>query len=281
MQRFWPEMPLKTNLIKHQKVSVLDETKNNGFFSGNKIRKLSFLDSLSDLKGILSFGSKYSNHCVACAYYAWKINIPCILLILDNSSDELDAFPNVRLSKSLGAKTVHISIQEAYEKIEAYKINYSEYFFIPGGGHITQGFNAYHDLGLELLKEDSLKSIEWILLPYGTGTTASGFLKAIGDKNIKIIGVSVAREKSKCLDALSEYITEEDLSNLVIVDQFSSDYGITYDSDAELTKKFFGDYGIIVDPIYNIRSIRYFYENNLQTSHGLIIVTGGLGNMYL
>lgn len=273
---------IKYNLEKFVDIYILDESNNNGFFSGNKYRKLSYILRNFNNAGILTCGSKFSNHCIATAYYSKRLKTKVILLILSEEKFDIYKYPNIKLAEKLGAEIVWIKTSKATEKINYYKEKYSDYLWIPAGGHTREGMLSYFDLTKHIFNENKeLYEIEWILLPYGTGTTALGILKAINElnKNIKVIGVSVSRNKKRCLKAALDFADKNELNNLQIIDKFSGKYGKLNDIDKKYQDRFFHEYEIYVDPIYNVRSIRYFYEMKLKK--GLIVNTGGEGNLFL
>ena len=276
------KLNIKYELNKIDDIYLLDESNNNGIFSGNKYRKLSYILKNFNKAGILTFGSIFSNHCVAAAYYAKRLQTKIILLIIPENKMDINKYPNIKLAKRLGAEIVCIKASEATLKIDYFKKEYSDYLWIPGGGHTKEGMLSYFDLTKHIFSENKeLYEIEWILLPYGTGTTALGILKAINElnKNIKVIGVSVSRNKKRCLKAALDFADKNELNNLQIIDKFSGKYGKFNNIDKKYQDRFFHEYVIYIDPIYNIRSIRYFYEMKLE--NGLIINTGGGGNLYL
>ena len=69
------------------------------------------------------------------------------------------------------------------------------------------------------------------------------------------------------------------MENLKIADDFSGKYGKILKDDKNIREKFRKEYKILIDPIYNIRSINYFYKHNLK--NGMIINTGGCANNLL
>ncbi|MBN1797208.1 MAG: pyridoxal-phosphate dependent enzyme [Spirochaetales bacterium] len=263
---------------------VLDETLICGIVGGNKLRKLEYILNGKNPKGIITMGSVYSSHCMAVAYWGIKNNIPVHLIIICDKQHEntLNKYPYLILCRKLGAKLNFISDEKAHDFIENYKNRYSDFLWIPGGGHTREGLEAYKDLFLRILKDnDELHVIDWILLPYGTGTTAFGIVAALNELNldIRVIGVSVSRNKERCLDAASEFLEKSEMQKLLINDRFAGRYGRRDDYQNKYFKKFFKQTGIMADPIYNIRSIEYYYDEKL--SNGLIINTGGTGNLYL
>jgi 1-aminocyclopropane-1-carboxylate deaminase/D-cysteine desulfhydrase-like pyridoxal-dependent ACC family enzyme len=263
---------------------VLDETLICSTVGGNKLRKLEYILNGKNPKGIITMGSVYSSHCMAAAFWGIKNNIPVHLIIIcDNQQkNAVNKYPYLILCQKLGAKLNFISDEEAHGFIENYKSKYSDFLWIPGGGHTREGLDAYYDLFLRILNENKkLHEIDWILLPYGTGTTALGIVAALNELNadIRVIGVSVSRNKKRCLDAAFEFMQKSDLTKLLIDDRFAGRYGQMNEYQNKYFKSYFKQTGIMVDPVYNIRSIEYYYDEKMR--NGLIINTGGTGNLYV
>ena len=76
-----------------------------------------------------------------------------------------------------------------------------------------------------------------------------------------------------------EFLDEDYLDNLKIIDDYSGMYGKILEEDKGNQEKFFNDHQLLVDPIYNIRSVNYYYKNNL--TNGMIVNTGGSANNFL
>ncbi len=228
----------------------------------------------------MTHGSKYSSHCLATAYWGATQNIPVRLLILEKDSADISKYPHLKLAKYLGAELLFIDPSRAQERIDEERRQFHTYYWVPGGGHTRAGMNAYKDWFCKILNESpDLKSREWIALPYGTGTTALGILYAIFEIGLemKVIGVSVSRTKKKCLEAAAEIVGQglikEITKNLIIDDRFSGRYGQIEEHHNELRFMFLKSFGILVDPIYNIRVVEYLESTRLE--NGIMINTGG------
>lgn len=272
------------NIYRKNDIYILDESKLYGVFSGNKYRKLDYILEGFNNDGIITYGSVYSNHCLASTYYAKSLNVPIVIIvIIEDEEEKYEKYPNIKLIKNLGANIVYIKRKKAHERIKEIKKKYSDYFWIPGGGHTEEGMLAYYNLFNRIFKEkkEMIRKINYIVLPFGTGTTSLGILKAINEKkeDIKIIGLSVARDKVKCLDSCLEFFNKDELDKLEIVTDYYNRYGDINKKDIKYRDLFFKKYNIILDPIYNIRSGRYIIENNLNNL--LFINTGGIGNLFL
>jgi 1-aminocyclopropane-1-carboxylate deaminase/D-cysteine desulfhydrase-like pyridoxal-dependent ACC family enzyme len=268
----------------NQDLWVLDETRICNTVGGNKLRKLEYILKGKRPKGIITMGSVYSSHCMAVSYWGMKNNVPVHLIIIrDEPCENIEAeYPYLRLSVKMGAKLNFVSKEDAYDFIENYKARYADFLWVPGGGHTIEGLYAYKDLFMKIMDEnEELHAIEWILLPYGTGTTALGITAALHEQGgrVKVIGISVSRTKERCLKAAEEFFNGGDLSDLLIDDRFAGRYGQRTADQHTYFTQFLKETGIMVDPIYNIRSVQYYYDENLR--NGLIINTGGTGNLYL
>ncbi len=268
----------------HQSLWVLDETRICNTVGGNKLRKLRYILNGPKPKGIITMGSVYSSHCMAAAYWGVKNGVPVHLIIIcDEHRENMETeYPYLRFSEKMGAKLNFVSNEDAYDFIENYKTRYADFLWIPGGGHTIEGLRAYKDLFIKIMGENKqLHAIEWILLPYGTGTTALGITAALHElgSDVKVIGISVSRKKERCLKAAEEFLDKGAIKNLLIDDRFAGTYGQRGVTQNEYFTRFLKETGVLVDPIYNIRSVQYYYDENL--SNGLIINTGGTGNLYL
>jgi 1-aminocyclopropane-1-carboxylate deaminase/D-cysteine desulfhydrase-like pyridoxal-dependent ACC family enzyme len=261
---------------------VIDESNNCPVCGGNKIRKIKYILAGEGIRGILTYGSKYSSHCLASAYWGALNNIPVRLLVLEQDEINFSNYPNLKMSINLGADLVRIPQSEADDRIKKEKKSFSSYFWIPGGGHTEEGLKAYRDWFGKLLDEDSsLGSRDWVALPYGTGTTALGILRAIHDRGLsmEVIGVSVSRSKDRCLEAAQEFVSGEELDLLTIDDRFEGKYGERTSRQEKLRHTFLEETGILPDPIYNTRVVEYLEEEDRQ--NGVVVNTGGRWNNLL
>lgn len=274
---------MNCKIVRYNKNIILDENLNNSFIAGNKVRKVkAIINSNESVSGILSFGSPFSSHILACAWWARKMNIPFKAIILVEDKINSEYYPNLKMAKKFGADLVFTLNKDAYSTIEYLREKLSHYLWIPGGAHTVEASNAYESL-FDILfeQEESMDEIKSIILPYGTGTTAYGIWKSARKNNpkIEVIGISVSREKEKCFESLYDLDQITKFPGLTVIDQFSGKYGKIDAKSEKYRWKFFDNTGILLDPIYNTRSAQYFYENNLENS--LLVNTGGMLNNLL
>ncbi len=273
---------MKYNLVKYNNNLILDESLGCNIFAGNKFRKIRSIMQNRSEKGIISLGSPYSNHALACSYYGIKNNIPVVILIIGNGQHDR-MFPNINLSRRLGAEILYIDKEKAYNQIHKYKIMYSNYFWIPGGGHLEESTIEYIELLRALHNSSNIfTKISKIILPFGTGTTAYGFAKFCHEINcnVTVIGISISRSKELCINSVLDFSDGKYvLEKIFIDDRFAGKYGNIIPGDSVLIKNFFQKTGILVDPIYNVRLLRYIEDENIENS--LIVNTGGITNVCL
>ena len=261
----------------------LDENLNNSFISGNKLRKLQgILREVKNVKGILSFGSPFSSHLLACAYYGRKMGIPVTGIVITDQDANVLKYPHLNMAEKFGARLIFTPNDCAYEVIEKYKNELSDYLWIPGGGHTLEAAKAYEFFFEELFKNETIwNQTDKIILPYGTGTTTYGIWKATRKhkKEIQVIGISVSRSKEKCIAAIEELEGLQEFPNLLIVDQFAGKYGHIDKETERYRWKFFEETGLLPDPVYNARAVHYLYGLNLNNA--LLVNTGGMLNNLL
>lgn len=264
---------------------LLDENRNNSFISGNKVRKLrGILSAIEKPEGLLTFGSVYSSHCLATSYYGKLLGIPVVLIILTDDRITIKDYPHLAISKNLGANLVFSSTDSAHKFIEEQKNEFGNYYWIPGGGHTKNAAEEYEELFKRLFEEnEELKiNIKNVVLPFGTGTTAFGIyngIKKAGDNQIVVTGISVSRDEERCSKALVELEPSADLSGLSIKGDYVGKYEIRTEATENARIKFLKETGVLIDPIYNAKSVECFYRYEMTNT--LIVNTGGMLNSLL
>ena len=262
---------------------ILDENCINSFISGNKVRKVKgIMDGGGNTNGLITIGSKYSSHILACAYWACYSSISMIGIVITDKQINIKEYPHLLMAVKFNADLKYINNENAYEYIENIKNLNKNYLWIPGGGHHQKAARVYEDLFMKIFREnDNARHCRTILIPFGTGTTTLGILNAVKKSglDIEVIGVSVSRSKDRCLEALYEIQNEIPVEQLEIVDWFSGKYEERSNETENARWNFFYRSGILVDPIYNAKSIYTFHEKGLEKC--LIVNTGGMLNNLL
>lgn len=276
---------LNTNITEFSPNNrLLDENLNNSFISGNKIRKLKgILSGKNKLEGLLTFGSVYSSHCLATSYFGKMLGIPVKLIILTDEEVDINYYPHLKASQNLGADLIYCTNKSAFEFIEKIQKEYQSFYWIPGGGHTIEAAQEYEVLFESLFRQSTelRNSVKSVILPFGTGTTTLGIYKGLlkADCDIEVIGVSVSRDKATCKNALIELDGSLDYGNLKILDDYTGKYELRTKATEKARNKFFNETGILLDPIYNAKTIECFYRYKLKNT--LIVNTGGMLNNLL
>lgn len=178
---------------------------------GSKARKLNYIlneDVRKNYNAIVTAGSNQSNHLRATALWAAKLGWKIICVIHDNEPNIYEG--NLKIVKLTGAElrfVQKIEVKEAMDKAmldlsnEGYKP-----FYIWGGGHCVEGALAYYEAVKELKGQLMDVDPDFLFLASGTGTTQAGI--EIGVRRFipgcKVIGISVAREKTRGKRAILE-----------------------------------------------------------------------------
>jgi len=263
---------------------LLDESRNHSYVSGNKLRKFNgILKDRKELAGLITLGSVFSSHCLTTAFYGAYLRKPVVLIIIGNAEASARDYPHLKASLDFGARVLFVEAANATAFIDEQKERFSEYLWIPGGGHTAEAMEAYR-LFFESLfqKHPELSQLERILLPYGTGTTASGICQAIHTQQLpaRVTGVSVARNKERCLEAARDFISSADeLAMLDIVEDYAGRYHERTEATEAARQRFFVETGVLPDPVYNAKSIEYFYRKEMKNT--LVVNTGGMLNNLL
>lgn len=270
-------------------------------FGGNKARKATyFFDEIlaGNFNVVVTYGSKVSNHCRIISNLCFKYGIKCI--VVSPISDENSNF-NRDLINLSGAEVVECRIEEVSDTINNIIENEKQHnnqkvYFIPGGGHGNQGTQAYVDAynEIKMWSKQNKTNFDLIFLASGTGTTQAGL--AIGkmkhqDTEVRVIGVSVARDKSRgsqvIIDSVNEYLTEYNINvrfdskSIEFYDDYvERTYGKTTDLIDETIKNIYLNYGIPLSSNYTGKAFTgmnsFISENDIANKNILFIHTGGI-----
>src|SRR3989344_5654184 len=214
------------NLSGHVKSAVIymkrdDQT--GHCFGGNKERKLEFIlaDALKKKASVIvTVGAVQSNHCRATAALSNRMGFKTeLILIRSEREKESEKEGNYLLDELMGA-TIHlVKTDQVQHKIDevlnCLRQRGERTYFIEGGGHNPLGAISYIYAIKELKAQanGTGETINYLVLPTGTGTTQAGLIlgKAMFAWDIKIIGISVSRNKERCISEISAVIrkTEE------------------------------------------------------------------------
>ncbi|MCK8824337.1 1-aminocyclopropane-1-carboxylate deaminase/D-cysteine desulfhydrase [Fuchsiella alkaliacetigena] len=293
------------------KINICFDKSNNDFYikrddltglamGGNKARKLEYfiqdaLDQEADY--IVTYGSTQSNHCAMTAAAASKLNLPC-LLVLAKPDKEPTYTGNFFLYDLFDAEIVYTSTEEVSETIdeEIEKLSNKGYnpYFIYGGGHGNLGTHAYVEAYQEIISqaEDLEVNFDYIFFASGTGTTQAGLIigKELQGGSEEIIGISIARDKQRGTDVISDSIKDYcnqfniEISNIErkinFIDSYIGEgYGIANQEVLKTIKLVAKKEGILLDPTYTGKAfsgmLDYIEKNKIKDKNILFIHTGG------
>ena len=176
---------------------------------GNKTRKLEFiladaLDKDADL--IVTVGAIQSNHARQTAAACAKLGLKCLIILEQRLKDAPEIYMssgNIFLNKVFGAEMILCPKDRdlenyADEIIKERKTNGEIPYFIPVGGSNHFGELGYIECMREIIENQNQDSFSHIVLATGSGGTQAGLIagKTIYQSDTKIIGISIARDKS-------------------------------------------------------------------------------------
>lgn len=237
----------------------------------SKARKLHFFIEDIKAKGsnaVVTAGSASSNHArvtaLACAQYGWD----CTIVVHDKPDFSKG---NLALMKLAGARLVFVELFEVKEAMDyemaRYKRNGKAPYYIYGGGSGVLGSLAFYEAIKELKACYPNLDLDYLVHPAGTGGTQAGFVVGCNEMfpNTKVVGVSVARNKNRGLEALrqdcKELTKHLDLppiceSKLNFKDEWVGDgYGSTSQDLIEVINKYAKEYGLVTDITYTGKAL--------------------------
>lgn len=268
---------------------------------GSKARKLNYIlneDVRKNYNAIVTAGSNQSNHLRATALWAAKLGWKIICVIHDNEPNIYEG--NLKIVKLTGAElrfVQKIEVKEAMDKAmldlsnEGYKP-----FYIWGGGHCVEGALAYYEAVKELKGQLMDVDPDFLFLASGTGTTQAGIEIGVHRfiPGCKVIGISVAREKTRGKRAILESmnVLNAYLCNPINVpDNIEFDdnwigngYEGTYPELIDTIKWAAKTEGLILDPTYTgkaFHALKMYANNGIIKPNSNVVFwhTGGLLNL--
>ena len=253
--------------------------------SGNKYRKLKYI--LRDFKrgnwrGMISFGGAFSNHIHALAALCGMNGIPSVGII---RGEDDPANPTLAFARSQGMD-LHFVSREAYRlKSESERIadilqGFSDFYLVPEGGDhplAERGVGeVVHELEMQEMRPD------YLALSAGTGSTATGLIKALVKKGWPTRVLVLSSLKAMGLRDKIAAGSGIDRNDFDFMDQYGlGGYARTRPEYLDFLRQFSEKTGIPVDPVYNGKVV--FGLDDLQKrgyfkagSSVLWLHTGGL-----
>ena len=291
-----------------EKLNIKLWCKRDDFFhasgSGSKARKLKYILASAKQNGhnaVVTAGGIQSNHVRATALMCAELGWKSIMIIHDKKplSNVFDG--NLKLTKLAGADIRFVDKKDVSSKMDSAVLELTNQgdnpLYIWGGGHCAEGSYAYYDAIKEVknqLNEEDYP--DYIIHASGTGTTQAGI--ELGCRiflpNCRVIGISVAREKTRGINIISDSITElgtylgiEDIPDDTIIfdDRWMGEgYESTYPELLRTIEWAAKTEGLILDPTYTgkaFHALIKMVENGEIPKNSKVLFwhTGGLLNL--
>ena len=291
--------------IDNLKLSVVRDDLFPFIGGGGKARKAIEYEEYLRTHGynaIVTCGGIQSNHNRAMALMAARNGWKCHLCIQGSEGRFLQEKGNAILDRLSGAECelIHpedtvVAMDRAMEKLE-----FDGYipFYVHGGGHDLPGGTSFVK-AIEELKsqcEDVDYKPDYIFHASGTGSTQAGIvvgLEKVGWSDVKVIGVSVARQYERGKKVITEfanmlgdyYDMKKDFSENII---FCTDYLYGGYEQYTTEMKEYLEYamkqtGLMFDTTYSGKGfygmMDYVKKNHLENNRIMFWHTGGLMNL--
>lgn len=269
-------------------------------FGGNKARKaFNFFEEIDggDYDCVVTYGSSSSNHCRIIANMAAVRKLPCYIIGPEESS--ASTF-NSKLMSLFGAEITVVPVTKVHDTIEnklrELKVGGRKPYFIAGGGHGNLGTMAYVNC-YEEIKAFELENklhFDYIFFASGTGTTQAGLVcgQLIYQDDRKIVGISIAREKSRgrkiVVDSINDFFKEKALNispeeiekyTIFVDDYRGNGYGENTDEISNTIYDMMINYAIPMDSVYTGKAFcgmkKYLKQFGITGKKILFIHTGG------
>jgi len=171
---------------------------------GNKARKIWYIIDYAIKNGydtLVTNGGIQSNHARAAALAAAEKGLECKLVLHGDTGKAHKLEGNLLLMYLADADIEVVPLSQLSEamdsSMEELRAKGLNPLYVWGGGHCVQGALAYYEAVKEFNKQAGNWEPDYVLFASGTGTTQAGLAVGFADRNIKVIGVSVAREKER------------------------------------------------------------------------------------
>ena len=271
-------------------------------FGGNKYRIVE--EIINDfLRGgydcIIGYGNARSNLCRVISNVAYSKNILCYIISPSDDDGNRIETANSKIVSSCNTRIIYCSKQDVLETVNNLILTLQQKGLKPyyiygdstGKGNEQILSKAYISVFDEILKQESESGIkfDYLFLPAGTGMTYSGLVlgKIKNKSSLKLVGVSVARDSSRCYAVLNEYLNAYNLS----LDSFNNKliefcdeylcggYGNYDDNIQSVIEYSMKQFGMPLDPTYTAKAFygmsSYLEKNSIKDKNILFLHTGG------
>ena len=251
---------------------------------------------------VVTCGGIQSNHNRAIALMAARNGWKCHLCIQGTSERFYGENGNALLDRLSGAKCELIQPENTAvamdRAIQAFKAQGLKPYYVHGGGHDLPGGTSFVKAVQELKCQCDAEGYkpDFIFHASGTGSTQAGIvvgLELVGWSDVKVVGISVARQYERGRQVISEFANmlgkhyglNKDFTQQII---FNTDYLCGgYEQYSEEMKDYLNrvmkETGIMFDTTYSGKGfygmMDYVNKHHLQDKNLLFWHTGGLMNL--
>lgn len=296
---------LEHNTIDGQTLYIVRDDIYPFIGGGSKARKAIEYEKYLKANGynaVVTCGGIQSNHNRAIALMAARNRWKCHLCIQGTPERFNVEKGNALLSRLSGAKCELIRPEETAEAmgraVEAFSKQGLKPYYVHGGGHDLPGGTSFVKAVQELKRQCDERGYkpDYIFHASGTGSTQAGIvvgLELVGWSNVKVIGISVARQYERGKQVIIDF-----------ANMLGQHYGIKKDFSEQIlfnTDYLFGGYeqysqemmnylervmrmtGLMFDTTYSGKGfygmMDYIKKYNLQNKKIIFWHTGGLMNL--
>lgn len=279
---------------------------------GNKVRIAQAF--LADMKQkhcdvLVGYGNVRSNLCRVLANRCFQDRIPCYILCSHEEHETAMAETgNSRLMSLLGAVLVPCDKNAIAEKVDEVmnmlsRDGHRPYYIYGnryGRGNEGVAASAYADAWKEIRTQEKELGITFdsLFLPSGTGATQSGLIcgKLLDHSKIRIIGISVSRDRKRGTEILSEgmesyfslhglSLPDDAFSHIHLEDGYrKGGYGQYDEEILACIRRIFLNYGVPLDPTYTGKAfcgmLHYLKDHSIRNQNILFLHTGGTPLFY-
>lgn len=276
-------------------------------FGGNKARKAA--EFYQEIKAcgadvVMTYGSNSSNHCRIIANMASAMGLDCHII---SPEENREILYNTRLVEDFGAVIETCPVTQVSEtidrRVEAYRKEGRNPYFILGGGHGNPGTRACVNTYNEIAAYEGQKAVsfDYIFHASGTGTTQAGLVsgkllaeaasrnQGLPVKEQKIVGISIAREENRGREvvrqSIEDYLGEQynglyKEEELIFTDVYRmGGYGKYTPEIRQTIEEVMAKDGIPMDSTYVGKAFHgmkcYVKEHQIQGKNILFVHTGG------
>lgn len=290
--------------IENRKIKIIRDDVFPFPGGGNKARKAIEYERYfkeNKVNAIVTTGGIQSNHCRAMAILASKNKWKCHLVFHGTKEKFFQEKGNALLVRNTNATCEFVTPSEISQAMDNAMANYKSQglnpYYVTGGGHDIPGGIAYVKAikDLKVYSDESNWKPDIIFLASGTGSTQSGILvglNLIGWQDVKVIGISIAREKVRGASVIKTYtemlskklnISDNWNKKINLIDDFLyGGYEQTIPEMENWLHLIMKDTGILFDSTYSGKALWGMYnlmQSIDQEKNILFWHTGGIMNL--